>query len=95
MDISDFCDNCREHLHESVGKKFLRDDGASMYGDLLAGFQNADHQIFSTIAKIIPEHLRPSDFLPEFSTNDGGELSVVSLAFFFHSGIKIVFPQMV
>jgi epoxyqueuosine reductase QueG len=83
-DRDDFYHDCREFLNESIGKKFVRPDDSLMYDDLLAGFQKADHPVFNKIEEIIPEHLKPSDFLSEFSIDNHAELSVISLAFLFN-----------
>lgn len=87
IDNNNFIDECKNYLHHSIGERFLREDKSPMYDDMLLGFQKAEHSIFNKIPEIIPEHLNPSDFLPEFATyNSAGkiELSVISFAFIFN-----------
>ncbi len=87
IDNDSFIDECRDYLHRLIDERFLREDRSPMYDDLLLGFQKAGHPVFNKIPEIIPEHLRPSDFLPGFSTDNGVgtiELSVISFAFIFN-----------
>jgi epoxyqueuosine reductase QueG len=87
VDNNNFINECWKFLQKSIGDRFLRVDNTAIYDDLLIGFQKVDHPIFDKIAEIIPEHLKPLDFLPEFQMdNSVGKigLSVISFSFVFN-----------
>jgi len=87
IDNDVFLNECTKFLHNSIGNKFLTEDKSPLYDDLLIGYQNANHPIFNQISNIIPEHLKPLDFIPEFLiSNDVNkiELSVISFSFVFN-----------